>query len=209
MITPSSTENTPTRTAADRLARLTTEILAPWVWVLGLPLAIAWQATHSVGATLLWGPVVGVTGSIIPMIVIVRGAKNGRWEGHHVTNREGRVVPFIACTSSLAAGIAILVGGGSPRDMIVLAGAMFATLVVSVLITFGLKFKLSMHAGVAAGAVLILMAAYGPWLVLLSVAVALVAWSRVRLQDHTTAQVLVGSLVGVVAGGLPFWWLAG
>jgi membrane-associated phospholipid phosphatase len=28
-----------------------------------------------------------------------------------------------------------------------------------------------------------------------------VAWSRVRLDDHTTAQVAVGALVGVVAGG--------
>ncbi|TWP47403.1 hypothetical protein FKR81_32330 [Lentzea tibetensis] len=208
MITPSNTESVATRTAATRIARLATEILAPWVWVLGLPLAIAWSATHRVGATLLWGLVVGVTGSIIPMIVIVRGAKNGKWDSHHVTNREGRVVPFIACTSSLAGGIAILVLGGSPNEMIVLASTMFATLVVSVVITFGLNFKLSMHAGVAAGAVLILMAAYGPWLVLLSAAVALVAWSRVRLRDHTIAQVLVGALVGVVAGGLPYWWLA-
>ena len=36
---------------------------------------------------------------------------------------------------------------------------------------------------------------------LLALPAALVAWSRVELGDHTTAQVLVGSLMGVVVGG--------
>lgn len=193
----------------DKVARLCTEVLAPWVWVLGLPLAVAWQATYSVWKTLLWGLVVGVTGSVIPMIVIVRGAKKGKWDSHHVTNREGRVVPFIACTSSLAAGIAILLVGSAPKDMIALALAMFATLVVSVVITFGMNWKVSMHAAVAAGGVVILVVAYGTWLWLAAAAAVLVSWSRVRLGDHTTGQVSVGSVVGVLAGGLLYWWLAG
>lgn len=191
----------------DRLARLCTEVLAPWVWVLGLPLAVAWQATHDVWSALLWGLVVGITGSVIPMVVIVRGAKKGKWDGHHVTNREGRVVPFVACISSLAAGIAILLVGNGPTDMIALALAMFATLVVSVIITFGMNWKVSMHAAVAAGGVVILVVAYGVWLWLLALAALAVSWSRVRLSDHTTGQVVVGSVVGLFAGGLGFWWL--
>jgi hypothetical protein len=201
-----STENQ--STATDRFARLCTEVLAPWVWVLGLPLAVAWQATNNIWMTLLWGLVVGITGSVIPMIVIVRGAKKGKWDGHHVTNREGRVVPFIACTSSLAAGIVILVVGSAPKAMIALSLAMFATLVVSVIITFGMNWKVSMHAAVAAGGVMILAVAYGPWLWLTALAAFAVSWSRVRLSDHTTGQVTVGSIVGVLAGGLLFWWLA-
>lgn len=195
-------------TAVDKLARLCTEILAPWVWVLGLPLAVAWQATHNLWTALLWGLVVGVTGSVIPMIVIVRGAKKGKWDSHHVTNREGRVVPFIACTSSLAAGIAILLVGGAPKDMTALALAMFATLVISVIITFGMNWKVSMHAAVAAGGVVILAVAYGPWFLLTALAAFAVSWSRVRLADHTTGQVVVGSIIGLVAGGLLFWWLS-
>ncbi|WP_199441445.1 hypothetical protein [Umezawaea beigongshangensis] len=194
-------------TPAHRLARLATEVLAPWVWVLGLPLAIGWHATGTPGGTLLWGLVVGVTGSVIPMLVIVRGARRGAWEGHHVTNREGRVIPFAVCTSSLAVGIAILVLGGAPGEMTALAVAMFVTLVVSVTITFGLHWKVSMHAAVASGAVVMLVAAYGPLLALLTPAVVLVCWSRVELRDHTTAQVWVGAAVGVLAGGLPHWAL--
>ncbi|MDX8053480.1 phosphatase PAP2 family protein [Lentzea sp. BCCO 10_0798] len=192
----------------DRFARICTEVLAPWVWVLGLPLAVAWQATHHVWQALLWGLVVGITGSVIPMVVIVRGAKKGRWDSHHVTNREGRVVPFVACTSSLAAGIIVLLFGGAPSDMLALALAMFATLVVSVIITFGLSWKVSMHSAVAAGAVMILAIAYGPWLWFTMFAAVLVSWSRVRLGDHTAAQVTVGTGVGLLAGGFLYWWLA-
>jgi membrane-associated phospholipid phosphatase len=37
--------------------------------------------------------------------------------------------------------------------------------------------------------------------------VVLVAWSRVELGDHTTAQVTAGSVLGLVVGGLPYWLL--
>jgi hypothetical protein len=196
-----------------RVARLVTEVLAPWVWVLGLPLAIGWHATKTFSGTLLWGLVVGITGSVIPMVVIIRGARRGKWDSHHVTNREGRLIPFIACMISLGGGIALLVLGGAPRQMIALSLAMFASLVVSIAITFALPvngargWKISIHAAVAAGSAVILTIAYGPWFALVGLAVVLVAWSRVELGDHTTSQATAGSVLGLVMGGLPYWLL--
>ncbi|NUT54187.1 MAG: hypothetical protein HOV94_43885 [Saccharothrix sp.] len=211
MTSTTSPTDTPARTPRQRVARLATEVLAPWVWVLGLPLAIGWHATGSVPGALLWGLVVGVTGSVIPMIVIVRGARRGKWDSHHVTNREGRVIPFVACIGSLGVGIAVLVLGDAPQQMLALALAMFATLVVSVAITFALPvdgtrgWKISMHAAVAAGSAVILTVAYGPWLLAVVVLVALVAWSRVELGDHTSAQVTAGAVLGAIVGGIPYW----
>jgi membrane-associated phospholipid phosphatase len=211
MTAPSDTTSTP---GTRRVARLVTEVLAPWVWVLGLPLVIGWHATRTLGGALLWGLIVGITGSVIPMIVIIRGARRGKWDSHHVTNREGRVIPFIACITSLGLGIAILVLGDAPRQMIALALAMFASLVVSIAITFGLPvggvrgWKISMHAAVAAGSAVILTVAYGPWLLLVAIAVVLVAWSRVALGDHTTAQVVAGSVLGLIVGGVSYWVMA-
>jgi hypothetical protein len=66
-----------------------------------------------------------------------------------------RVVPFTACISSLVVGITSLVLGGAPDQMIALALAMFATLVVS------LGWKISMHAAVAAGSVVVLTSPTG------------------------------------------------
>jgi membrane-associated phospholipid phosphatase len=189
------------------LARVVTEILAPWVWVLGLPFAVAAQATRQLDATLLWGLVVGVTGSVIPMIVIVRGAKKGKWDSHHVTNREGRVVPFLACLISVAGGITILLIGDAPIQMTALSTSMFVSLIVSVILTFRLRWKVSMHAAVATGAVVVLMVTFVPWLAVAGLAVVLVAWSRIRLGDHTISEILGGVAVGALVGGLLYWAL--
>ncbi|HEX6345735.1 hypothetical protein [Umezawaea sp.] len=183
------------------MARFATEVLAPWVWVLTLPFAVAAAATRALWPTVAWGLVVAVTASVVPMVVIVKGARSGRWEGHHVTNREGRLVPLVAAGGSLAVGTTVLVLGGAPPEMLALAGSMFASLVVSMAITFGLKWKVSLHAAVAFAAVVVGAVVHGPWLLVLVVPALLVAWSRVELGDHTTAQVLVGSLMGVVVGG--------
>lgn len=190
-----------------RVARGATEVLAPWVWVILLPFAVA-AASEGLWKTLLWGFVVAVTASVIPMAVIVRGARRGKWDGHHVTNREGRLVPLVTAGASLAAGTVIMVLGDAPRSMLALAGSMFASLIVSMAITFGLKWKISLHAGVAWAAVVTLAIVYGPWLLLVALPAALVAWSRVELGDHTTAQVLAGTAMGVLVGGGSFWLLS-
>ncbi|MFD0204203.1 MULTISPECIES: hypothetical protein [Saccharothrix] len=195
------------------MARVVTEVLAPWVLVLGLPLVVAWGVTGSVAEGLLWGAVVGLTGSVVPMAVIVRGARRGKWDGHHVTNREGRLVPLLVCVGSLGVGIAALLFGGAPRAMVALALAMFFSLLACLTVTFALPvdgtrgWKVSFHAAVAAGAVAILAITFGPWLLLAAPLVALVAWSRVVLGDHTKAQVVVGAVLGVVVGGTAFWLL--
>ncbi|MEQ0564709.1 hypothetical protein ABJI51_37015 [Amycolatopsis sp. NEAU-NG30] len=191
-----------------RFARLATEILAPWVWVLTLPLAVAWSATgHRPIPALSWGLLISVTGSLLPMALIVRGAKRGRWDGHHVTDRAGRRVPLLFAGLSLGVGFAVLLVGGAPPALIALAASMLASLVVAVAITFGAKFKISLHAAVASAAVVVLTLTYGPWLLLLAVLVAWVAWSRVALRDHTTPEVLAGLLMGVVVGGGGYWAL--
>ncbi|MFC9250224.1 phosphatase PAP2 family protein [Amycolatopsis thailandensis] len=185
-----------------RLARIATEVLAPWVWVLGLPLIVAWKVTgYHLGETLLWGLIVGVTGSLIPMAVIVRGAKKGEWDSHHVTDRAGRLVPFAVCIGSLAAGFVLLVIGNAPHEMLALAAAELVCLVAALAITFGWKFKISMHAMVAAGAAVMLIRVYGPWLALIFLGVGWVCWSRVELGDHTRAEVTAGTAAGVVLGG--------
>lgn len=183
-----------------RLAHVITEILAPWVIVLLLPPAVAWHATGSLGPTLGWGLLVSVTSSILPMAVIVRGARTGRWDGHHVRDRADRAVPFAALITTSLCGLALLLWWQAPRTLVALDIAMIASLLVTGGIT--MWWKVSMHASVAAGAAVILAVVYGPWYWLLAVVVAAVGWSRVRLRDHTPAQVVAGMLVGAVGGGV-------
>jgi hypothetical protein len=93
--------------------------------------------------------------------------------------------------------------------MIAMAAAELACLVAALAITFGLKFKISMHAVVAAGATVMLVVVYGAAMALLVPLVIWVCWSRVELRDHTAAQVVTGTLLGAVLGGAVYFLVAG
>ncbi len=180
-------------------AKVLSEVFAPWVLVIVLSGAVAWQATHAVLPATVWGLVIALTSSVIPMGVIVWGAQRGRWDGHHVRDREGRLVPFLALIVLSGLGLALLVVLDAPWLLVALDIAMLVCLLVTGAIT--IWWKVSMHAAVAAGAVAILAVTYTPWLWTLLPVGGAVCWSRVRLQDHTTAQVTVGSVLGVLVGG--------
>jgi membrane-associated phospholipid phosphatase len=133
--------------------------------------------------------------------VIVWGARSGRWDGHHVRDREGRLVPFLALIVLSSIGLALLIVLGAPWMLVALDVTMVSALLVTGAIT--IWWKVSLHAAVAAGAAVVLVVLHGPAWLLSSLVVAAISWSRVRLGDHTTAQVVGGSVVGAaVVGGL-------
>jgi hypothetical protein len=186
-----------------RAARVVSEVFAPAVVVLVLPLAVAWSATGgSVLWTLVWGVEVALFSSVLPMLFIVRGARRGRWDTHHVRDREHRTVPLLFGLASTLVGLAVLVVGSAPRPVLALSLAMLATLVVCIVITR--RWKVSLHTAVAGGAVAMLVLLYGAWAAWLLVPLVAVGWSRVVLGDHTVAQVVVGALLGPVFGGAVF-----
>ncbi|MCS7477988.1 hypothetical protein ACFFQW_48085 [Umezawaea endophytica] len=195
------------------LARVVTEVFAPWVLVLSLPGLVVWHVTRSVVPSVVWGLVIGVTGSLLPMVVVVLGARRGRWHGHHVTNREGRLIPLLTCVLSLGVCVAALVLGDAPQRVLALVQSMLLSAVVGAAITFaapvpgGWGWKVSVHAAVAAGALAVAVVVFGPWTLVLAPAVALVGWSRVALGHHTVGQVVGGVVLGSVVGGLSFWGL--
>jgi membrane-associated phospholipid phosphatase len=186
-----------------RAAKAVTEVCSPAVVVFLLPIAVAWQATaYRLLPTLGWGLVVAVFTSVLPMVFIVRGARRGRWDGHHVRDREHRFLPLVVALGSGAVGLVALLAGHAPRDVIALACSMLVTLAVCILITRW--WKVSLHTTVAGGAAATITLLYGPAWLASFLLVALIGWSRVVLTDHTVAQVIAGALLGPVSGGAVF-----
>jgi hypothetical protein len=68
-----------------------------------------------------------------------------------------------------------------------------------------LWWKVSVHTAAASGTVAILVVTFGPPLLLALPAIALVAWSRIRLGDHTPAQTLVGAALGGLVATTVFY----
>lgn len=177
-----------------RLAKVITDCLAPANLVIVLLVLVAWHSAASTAARLAWGLSAALFAGGIPLAYLLWGARQGRWQDHHVGQRQMRPRVIVVILGSVLAGTALMVATGAPRELLALLAAMVAGLLVTLSVT--VFWKISVHAAVAAGTVVILALVFGPVLNVLWAAAALVSWSRIALRDHTLAQVLAGSLSG-------------
>jgi membrane-associated phospholipid phosphatase len=134
---------------------------------------------------------------VLPMVFISRGVRSGRWADRYVGAKGPRLTVLAFIIASVTVGLALLVGFGAPGELSGYIGCMLGS--VAVLAAITTVWKISIHCAVAAGSVTILALLFGPWLTPAYLLVALTAWSRVVVKDHTAAQVIAGSLLGVAA----------
>ena len=186
----------------NRLARITSELFAPAVLVVALLLAVGWHAGSQAGVSRWWGLPAALFAAGIPMAYVLRGVRRGRLTSHHIPEREHRRGPLLFGIASGGVGLALLLASGAPAEIVALLVAGLVGLVVFAVVTA--FWKMSIHAGVAAGTVAVLVAVYGPWALPAVPLVPLVCWSRVLLTAHTTAQVVAGTVVGALIAGLVF-----
>ena len=189
-------------TFGTRLARIVTEVFAPGVLVGLLLLVVGFHAGSEPGISRWWGAPAAVFTAGIPMAYVLRGVRRGRLTNHHIPEREHRRGPLIFGMVCVVLGTAALILLGAPRELLALLAAGFTGLVVFAAVTA--YWKMSIHAGVAAGTVAVLIAVYGPIVLAGVPLVPLIGWSRLRLSAHTLAQVVAGSLVGALIAGTVF-----
>jgi membrane-associated phospholipid phosphatase len=190
------------KATGDRLARTATEVFAPAVLAAVLLLVVGWQAGVRSGASRWWGLPGAVFAAAIPLGYVLRGVRRGRYSDHHIAVRQQRRVPLLIAIGSITAGVVTLLAVGAPRDVVALLAAGAAGLAATIVVTHW--WKISIHAAVAAGTVAVLTAVYGPRALAASPLVPLIGWARIRLRAHTTAQVVVGSVLGALVAGAVF-----
>ncbi len=192
----------PVRNRADLAARVATEVLAPAVLVAALMLVVGWHAGDQAGVSRWWGLPGALFAAVIPLAYIMRGVHQGRYSDHHIPEREHRRIPLLFGISSVVVGLLLLVVLEAPRDVLALLAAGAAGLAVFGIVTHW--WKVSIHAGVAAGTVAVLVAVYGPVALASAPLVPLICWARVRLTAHTIAQVAAGAALGALIAGTVF-----
>jgi hypothetical protein len=170
-----------------------TELLAPPNLAVAQLLLVSWHSSPG-PAGLRWGLLAATFCGLLPYGIVIAGVHRGRWTDRHLRARKQRPIPFLGGIASVLAGLATLLALDAPRQLVALVVAMLTGLATTLLVT--LWWKLSVHSAAASGTVAILALTFGPALILALPAVAVVAWSRVRLGDHTPAQTLAGALLG-------------
>jgi uncharacterized membrane protein (DUF4010 family) len=181
---------------ADSLARKVTDLLAPQVLVIAMPPAVGLIAQGWPGA--VWGLLASALCGGVPAAVIAVGVRSGRLDSHHIVDRARRTGPLLAAVAAVLFALLVLALLGAPRLLVATVTAMLAALAVTIPVT--LRWKISFHAAVSAGTVVVLAQVLPalPTLAAGAAVVALVCWARVRLAHHTPAQVAAGTLVGAL-----------
>ncbi|MFF3444161.1 hypothetical protein [Streptosporangium sp. NPDC002721] len=176
------------------LAWAVTEVAAPQYVVIALPPVAGLLAHGWAGA--LWGLLAAALCVGVPVGVIAVGVRRGRLDSMHLVDRRSRTGPMLVGLVTVAVGLVLLVLLDAPAVVTATAAVMLGWVLVMGAIT--LKWKISFHTGVAAGAAVVL-AHVLPAAVTLGVGAALaglIGWARVRVTHHTTAQAVAGAAAG-------------
>jgi membrane-associated phospholipid phosphatase len=158
-----------------------------------MPVLVSTLTTTPPWRGALSGLLVTVLCAVVPVAVVLRGVRRGRYASLHVPRREDRppLLAMVAGLTALAAVLLVLLDGAT--SSLVFLGLMAACAVVG--LTVSRRWKISLHAMVAAASAVVLVGLV-PVTFPALLAVPLVAAARVRLGAHTVAQVVVGSVVG-------------
>lgn len=172
-----------------------TYLLEPKNWIIATVVAVGWRADGAPG--LVWGLVAALFAAVLPTLFITRGVARGRWNDRNVSAKRPRLLVLSFMLASVTAGLVVLAALGAPPELTWYFGCMLGS--VGVLAAITTVWKISIHCAVASGSATILSMMFGPRLLLTYLLVALTAWSRAALKDHTTAQVIAGCVLGAAA----------
>ncbi|HLI52103.1 MAG TPA: hypothetical protein VKU87_09910 [Thermomicrobiaceae bacterium] len=187
---------------AIRLARWITHALAPAPVVGVLLVVIALHSSSTIAAALGWSILTVAFAVLIPFAYLLRGVRRHRFTDIHVRLREQRSPPLLVGIGSILISLGLLVVLGAPQELIALVAAMTAGLLLTLLVT--LVWKISVHAAVWGGTVVILALTFGPAWLTMSILAGLVGWARVKLGDHSVSQVIAGYALGAGVAAVVF-----
>lgn len=194
------------RSPADAVARFCTEVFAPAPVSLVTLASVAWRFSASPLDALRWIALSVTFVAALPMGWLAWQVRRGNVTDIHVRRREQRGPIIALFLASWAIGVALLALLGAPHTLIATILAGFVTLLVAGAIT--LRWKVSIHVGVAAGVLAVFTILFGPWVLVALPLVPLLAWARVRTGDHTPLQTVVGAMVGAISSSLSFALIA-
>jgi hypothetical protein len=190
-----SVPNRPSR--LDRLARFCgKEVFSPFVLAGILLLAVPLASTEH----WLWQAAVGLLSVVgIPLALSLWFARTGRTTDKFIYHRRQRYGFYGISLLSIAAGAAVLLLTPSAPEVKALILAMLVAIAVIALVNF--RLKASAHAGMSALFAVLIPGLFGPWWLLATIPVhATVWWSRWVQRRHTTAELVVGTLIGGAIG---------
>jgi hypothetical protein len=188
----------------ERLAKLITNILNPFLISLVIIILLAYQATSRTADFFKWAAVAMALSVVPSFIIALFLVRKNKLDSFFSNPREQRYIIYLSATFLAALGCGLLWYFKAPQLML----NTFIAGLVSVVIFTGINYfwKISLHTAFVAASTALIIIVYGAAAAWTCVFLPPVAWARVELKQHSLAQVVTGGLlaaaivVGVFTG---------
>jgi hypothetical protein len=185
------------------LAKLTTNVLNPFLLSFIIIVLLAFKGTDSVAAAVKWASI-STALSVLPVLaVVVYLVRRRKLDGIFENPRRQRTGIYLLASALGAIGYGLLWYLEAPVLLVATFAAGFTAIVIFMCINF--FWKISLHTAFLAGAVSVLIIVYGAtatWTVLL---LPPVVWARMELRQHSVMQVVAGAVVAAAVVVGIFW----
>jgi membrane-associated phospholipid phosphatase len=176
-----------------RLAKLTSDILNPFLVSFVTTLLLAFKATSGTAEALKWAAI-ATAFSVLPVwLIVIYLVRRHKLDGIFANSRPQRTIVY------LMAGLCGILGGivlyylEAPTLLVATFVAGLAS--IAVFMGINLMWKISLHTAFTAAAAAVLIIVFGAAAAPAVVLLPLVGWARVALGSHSPAQAIAGALV--------------
>ncbi|MBN1176324.1 MAG: phosphatidic acid phosphatase [Dehalococcoidales bacterium] len=177
----------------ERLAKLTTDILNPFLLSFIVFILLAVESTDTTNEALKW-ILISLVLSVLPVfLVVVYMVRRKRLESIFANPRQQRNGIYILASLLGVLGCGVMWCFGAPELLSVTFTAGLISIVTFMVINR--YWKISLHTAFVSGSVTIITIVYGAPGALTILLLPPVAWARIRLHQHSPAQVITGALL--------------
>jgi membrane-associated phospholipid phosphatase len=180
----------------ERLSRLTSNVLNPFLVSFIVIMLLAFKSTTSTIDAIKWA-LISIVLSVLPVfVVVIYLVRREKLNGIFINPREQRNGIYILASAMAAIGCGVLWYFQAPKLLAVTFTAGLVAIVVFMAINY--FWKISLHTAFMASAVAVLIIVYGAAAAWTFVLLPPVAWSRMELKQHSATQVITGALLAAV-----------
>ena len=179
----------------EKLARLTSNILNPFLVSLVVIILLAFESTSSTSDALKWASI-SIALSVLPVFaVVVYLVRKKKLDGIFVNPRQQRNRIYLLATALAVVGCIVMWYFGAPELLLATFVAGLAAIVIFMGINF--SWKISLHTAFVAASITVLIIVYGAVGAWTAVLLPAVAWARMEMKLHSPAQVATAALLTV------------
>lgn len=180
----------------NRLAKALSLLFQPVFVGTYVIVALSFAGATSAVSGLGWALVTSALCTGAPSLDLARRMRAHSVSDFQLVVREQRLRPLLVSLVCTAVALILVIVGHGPAGLRVGLAAALVTGSVMTIVTA--RWKISFHAGGAAGATVLMIWQFGVTALLFLPVLAGVCWSRIYLRRHTVPQVLAGLIVGAV-----------